>query len=130
MFTPDHNKIIKPILSSIPTVNDFKKIIEENQGTIIIKFGAEWCRPCKQIETQVHQWFDFFSKNSSNIQTYIIDIDENLEVYGFLKTKKMVNGIPVILVYKSPNKTFIPDDSVIGANPQEIDLLFKRCTRN
>ncbi len=119
-------RVITPILTSIPTVAHFKEIIEKNKGTIIIKFGAEWCGPCKRIDAQVHQWFEFCSANKPNIQTYLIDVDDNIDVYGFLKTKKMVNGIPAIIIYKSPNNTFIPDDSVIGANPQEIDLLFRR----
>ena len=118
--------VIVPILTAIPSVKEFKELVESNRGTIIIKFGAEWCGPCKLIDKQVHTWFDYFSINCPNIQTYLIDVDDNIDVYGFLKTKKMVNGIPAILVYKSPNKTFIPDDSVLGANAQQIDLLFKR----
>ena len=118
--------VIVPILTAITSVKEFKDLVESNRGTIIIKFGAEWCGPCKLIDKHVHTWFDYFSKNCPHIQTYLIDVDDNIDVYGFLKTKKMVNGIPAILVYKSPNKTFIPDDSVLGANVQEIDLLFKR----
>jgi thiol-disulfide isomerase/thioredoxin len=126
-MTTNANEIIKPIIDSIPSVQYFKEIVESNKGTIIIKFGAEWCGPCKKIDDQVHRWFDYLSKTAPTIQTYLIDIDDNIDVYSFLKTKKMINGIPAILVYKSPNKSFIPDDSVLGANVQEIDLLFRRC---
>ena len=62
-----------------------------------------------------------------NIQSYIIDVDECFEVYAFLKTKKMVNGIPAILAYYKGNLNYIPDDVVIGADPQQVDLFFKRC---
>jgi len=126
MSTQTNLPVIVPILTAISSVKEFKDLVESNRGTIIIKFGAEWCGPCKLIDKQVHTWFDHFSKNCPHIQTYLIDVDDNIDVYGFLKTKKMVNGIPAILVYKSPNKSFIPDDSVLGANVQEIDLLFKR----
>jgi thiol-disulfide isomerase/thioredoxin len=119
--------ILTPTLDSIPSIQSFKEIIESNTGTIIIKFGAEWCGPCKKIDAQVHKWFEYLSKTAPTIQTYLIDVDDNIDIYGYLKTKKMVNGIPAILVYKSPNKTYIPDDSVLGANSQEIDLLFRRC---
>jgi hypothetical protein len=39
----------------------------------------------------------------------------------------MVNGIPVILMYKRGNVSFIPDDSVTGADPGALDAFFKRC---
>ena len=44
-----------------------------------------------------------------------------------LKSKKMVNGIPVMLCYKKGNETFIPDDMVTGAEPIGLDAFFKRC---
>ena len=119
--------IIRPTLTSIASTQEFKNILAENPGTIIIKFGAEWCGPCKRIDPQVHQWFDHLSKTKQNIQTYLIDVDNNMDLYGFLKTKKMVNGIPAILAYKSGNMHYIPNDSVLGANPPEIDAFFHRC---
>jgi len=42
----------------------------------------------------------------------------------------MVNGIPVILCYKKGNQTFIPDDSITGADPGELDAFFRRCGRH
>jgi hypothetical protein len=57
----------------------------------------------------------------------MIDVDESLELYGLLKQKKMVNGIPAILAYYAGNKSYIPDDSVVGANMQQIQLFFQRC---
>ena len=124
MSTPIMNRTT---LTSIASLQEFKTILAANPGTIIIKFGAEWCGPCKRIDSQVHQWFDHLSKTNQSIQTYMIDVDDNMDLYGFLKTKKMVNGIPAILAYKLGNLNYIPDDSVLGANPQEIDAFFRRC---
>jgi hypothetical protein len=56
-----------------------------------------------------------------------IDVDQSIDFYSFLKSKKMVNGIPVILCYKKGNVTFIPDDTITGADPVQLDLFFKRC---
>jgi hypothetical protein len=44
-----------------------------------------------------------------------------------IKSKKMVNGIPVILCYKKGNTTYIPDDSITGADPNQLAAFFKRC---
>ena len=62
-----------------------------------------------------------------NVQCCIIDIDEDFEVYAFLKNRKMVNGIPNVLCWYKNNINYIPDDIVTGANSNQIDLFFKRC---
>jgi hypothetical protein len=54
-------------------------------------------------------------------------VDESIYLYSYLKHKKMVNGIPVILMYKRGNVSFAPDDSVTGADPNQLDAFFKRC---
>jgi hypothetical protein len=56
-----------------------------------------------------------------------IDVDESFDLYAHLKQKKMVNGIPVILMFKKGNVSYIPDDSVTGADPAALDAFFKRC---
>ena len=39
----------------------------------------------------------------------------------------MVNGIPVLLCYKKGNNTYIPDDSITGADPNGLHQFFTRC---
>ena len=112
-----------PIITTLRDRQEFASLLLANPGLVIIKFGADWCGPCKMIEQDVMAGFNSMP---DNVQCVMVDIDVSVDLYAFLKTKKMVNGIPAIIIYKSPNKTFIPDDSVIGANPQEIDLLFRR----
>ena len=116
-----------PIITSVKTVEEFKTILVNNPGFVIIKFGAEWCAPCKQIDGVVHPWFDHLSKNNQDIQTVLIDVDQNLTFYGHLKSKKMINGIPAILAYQKGNLSVVPDDNVVGANTEQIHLFFKRC---
>jgi hypothetical protein len=43
--------------------------------------------------------------SNTKITSAIIDIDDNFEIYAFLKSKKMVNGVPVILCYKKGNQS-------------------------
>ena len=103
---------------------DFQNAHVLNQGALIIKFGAEWCGPCKKIEPLVNYWF---SKFPSTIQGAIIDIDENFEIYAFLKSKKQVNGVPVILCYKKGNQTWIPDEVIVGADEASVGRFFEKC---
>jgi thiol-disulfide isomerase/thioredoxin len=95
---------------------------------LIIKFGAEWCGPCKTIAPA---YKNFICKAPANIIFADIDIDENMDIYVALKKQKMVNGIPVFLAFfggVNRDAWFIPDDSVVGANETMVEDFFKRCT--
>jgi thioredoxin-like negative regulator of GroEL len=114
----------KEIISEIASREAFFLLLGNNPGLIILKLGATWCGPCKQIENVVH---GFFASSPPQVVCGDIDIDNSFDFYAFLKSKKMVNGIPVLLCYKMGNTTFVPDDAVTGADPQALDSFFKRC---
>ena len=87
-------------ITEIKSVNDFRMHLQTNPGVFIIKFGADWCKPCKIIENDV---LDYFSKMPDNVKCAIIDVDESIELYGFLKKKngKWNSSITCILSRKS-----------------------------
>lgn len=114
----------KNIISEISNRSTFFHLLEHNTGLIIIKLGAEWCGPCKIIEKEVNE---FFASSPNEVICADIDVDICFDLYSFLKSKKMVNGIPSILCYKKGNTTFIPDDSVSGANKDALCNFFRRC---
>lgn len=113
-----------PIIYNIENKNAFSQLLQNNPGVLIIKFGAEWCSPCKMIDPFVKICI---SKMPNNIQSVIVDVDQSIEIYGFLKTKKMINGIPAILAYYAGNVNYIPDDAVIGADSAQVRMFFERC---
>ena len=120
--------ISKQVISTIESRDKFLAILKNmNPGIFILKLGAKWCGPCKKIEGLVNTWFQ---KMPDTVQPAIIDVDECFELYGFLKTKKRVNGIPVMLCYKKGNKTFIPDDSITGSHPEDLHNFFMRCGKH
>lgn len=110
----------------ITKIQEFADLLTTNEGLIIIKFGAEWCGPCKRIEKLVN---DCYLRMPTNVKTYVVDIDESFELYGFLKSKKRINGIPTIFCYKKGNNNYIPDDTVVGADEIQINLFFQRCIK-
>jgi hypothetical protein len=114
----------KTIVTFFQSRQDFMRLLENNPGLVIIKLGATWCGPCKTIKTVVDA---FFASSPSNVICCDIDVDQSTDLYVYLKSKKMVNGIPVLLCYKKGNKSFIPDDSITGSNPDGLDKFFKRC---
>lgn len=111
-------------LYAIENITEFKRLQTNNPGLLIIKFGAEWCGPCKKVEGIIKEWS---SKMPHNVQTVIVDIDDSFEIYAYLKNKKMLRSIPAILMYKKGNDSYIFDDAVNTSNIDEIDDFYRRC---
>ena len=110
-------------------LKELQKTLLENQ-VIIIKFGATWCGPCKKIKDLCNLCF---SKMPDQVICLDLDVDDNFELYGQLKVKKMITGIPKIMAFYGSNKArdnwYIPDDSVSGTNIKEINLFFDKVYR-
>lgn len=112
-----------PTQHEIASLVDFKSLLEDNPGWVIIKFGAEWCKPCQRIESRVLEWFRCMP---NTIQTVLVDIDESFEVYAYMKNKRMIQGIPAILAYQQGNLNYVFDHSVASSHPGEVDAFFQR----
>lgn len=101
---------------------------------VILKFHADWCAPCKVIGPKVKNMVLEKAeqlKSHENKFIYIeVDVDECFDLYAFLKSKKMVRGIPTVFLYKKEiyskseeSQIFIPQSSISGAKEQEIQNL-------
>ena len=111
------------ILKFTGTREHFATLMSNNPGILIFKFTANWCGPCKKIK-------DYSYKKSNELPDHItmleVDVDECFDLYAFLKHKKMVNGIPVLLAYaKGMNEG--PIASITGANIPDIEAFFNVC---
>jgi thiol-disulfide isomerase/thioredoxin len=114
-----------PIIKDIKTMGAFSELLNHNPGIIILKFGADWCGPCKMIEPCVNQWFA--KMPAHQVLCGLIDVDDNFEVYGFLKNKRVLRGIPAMLCYYKGNTHYIPNDMTTGADRRATDDFFERC---
>ena len=103
---------------------EFLNLIKCNEGLVIIKFTASWCGPCKTIAPFVN---DQFKKTPESVTCANIDVDDNFDIFAYMKSKKMVKGVPTILAYKKENKTFAPDFSVSGSDKDELINFFRQC---
>lgn len=121
------DKTEKTVITSFDSRDQFMRLLQFNPGLVIIKMGATWCKPCEKIKPVVDA---FFASSPDNVVCCEIDVDQSFDLYSFFKSKKMVNGIPVILCFKKGNVGFIPDDSVTGASPEALDSFFRRCGVN
>lgn len=112
------------VQEKVITLNDLATCLNENQSVFIMKLGAEWCGPCKKIEGLVKSCMD---QAPLNVKCVIVDVDESLEIYSFLKKNRVINGIPAILGYYKGNVKHIPDDIVIGGDQNQVIAFFQRC---
>jgi thiol:disulfide interchange protein len=112
------------IIEHIGSLQGLKTILEENPGMVFIKFSADWCKPCQKIKSHVDQWF---IRMPDTVQVVTVDIDEDFEVYAFLKNKRMLNGIPAILMYRKGNVDIAYDEIVSSSNIQHVDEFFAKC---
>jgi thioredoxin 1 len=94
---------------------------------MIIKFGADWCAPCKVIKPVCEEWKKTMP---TNIGWVDIDIDESIELYASFKTKRMISGVPTLFAFRGDTKRdqwYIPDDSVSGGNCKAVTDFLNRC---
>ena len=117
----------KSIITSLTPEELFTLQRSFNNRVIVVKFGAEWCGPCKKIKPLWNEWIALVP---SNIVIVDIDIDESIDLYVQLKAKKMVKGVPTILAFAGDVKReqwYIPDDSVSGGNEGDVKNFMNRC---
>ena len=116
------------IITELSVVELQKLQKDMGNKVLIIKFGAEWCGPCKRIAPTYHA---FIKSQPENIIFADINVDDNIDLYMALKRNKMITGIPVFFAYygdtNKREKWFIPDDSLIGADEAQVATFFQRC---
>jgi thioredoxin-like negative regulator of GroEL len=114
----------KQIIEKFANRNEFMNLLKVNPGLVILKLGATWCAPCKQIKPVMDA---FFASSPPEVICADVDVDESFDLYALLKKMRMVNGIPAVLCYKKGNTTYVPNDMVAGTDPARLNAFFVRC---
>jgi thioredoxin 1 len=108
-------------MSSCPDRNEFRALLAENPGKIVLKFGADWCEPCKKLEP-------LLQKLTSSLPPTVryIQMDLASDLGAFLKSKRQIVAVPVLLVYKKGNLTPYSDQCLTGPTNEELQTFFSR----
>ena len=105
----------------------FQELLNVNPKFVIIKFTGEWCKPCQSIKDGVNK---IFGQLPEDVVVAELDTDENFDLYAFMKSKKVVTGIPVMLGYKKGNTNRLaPDCSISGSDVGQINAFFVECAK-
>ena len=104
------------------------KDVEDKGKVLVIKFSASWCKPCQRCKPVCEEWF---TKMPDNVILVELDIDEQIDIYATLKSRRMINGIPAILAWYPESEHdhdpwYVPDDIVNDSATNSIDAFFKR----
>ena len=102
-------------------------LLSKNPGLFIFKFTADWCKPCQTIKNEVNAHFENIT--TDNVLCYEIDVDECFDLFAFMKTKKMMKGIPTLMAYKRGTTSYAPDDSISGSDINDVNAFFDRCKK-
>jgi len=73
---------------------------------VVLKFGANWCSPCRMIEPIIKE----LAEENSDISVGSVDVDNNPEA----STKYGIRSIPAIYFIKNGEVV----DKIIGAVPK------------
>tara|TARA_Y100000816_G_C26014224_1_gene530318 strand:- start:176 stop:622 length:447 start_codon:yes stop_codon:yes gene_type:complete len=99
--------------------------LPETDYQLIVQFTASWCKPCKSIKDLC---MSLAERLPSKVLYALIDIDENLDLYLFMKGKKMLSGVPCIMRWDQSERSgmdwFVADQIVTGADEEMVKDLF------
>ena len=104
-------------LPHITDRNQLKTILKYNQITII-KAGAEWCGPCKEIAPLVDELLE---QMPENVKILHLDVDKGQNLSSYLR----INAVPTFISYKGFDKT----DILVGANEEAVRSFFAKVSR-
>ena len=80
---------------------ELKQVLDNNEY-VVLKFGAEWCGPCKQIAPVLEQ---LANEYQDRIKYVSIDVEESTEITAEYK----IRNVPTIIFIK---KSEIMDKAV------------------
>lgn len=62
----------------------------------------------------------------TNVLFYSLDIDENVDIYSYFKSKRRVNGVPALMCFSRGNISYIADEFVSSGDLEEVARFFQK----
>lgn len=87
--------------------------------TVLIKFGATWCGPCKQIQPYFEEQVE---QNEDELHAFTADVDECED----LATEMSVEKLPSFVIAVKMGETLEKIKTFIGGNEAVVDDAVKK----
>lgn len=98
------------------------EIVESPYNKFIIKFGAEFCRPCREFKTFIHET-TLVPRINTAIYSIQLDSEDQKDAVDGLRQFFAFKSIPYCVV---TDKSFKTIDSLSGFNKDEFMKMFNR----
>ena len=78
-----------------PTDAWFQKAVLECSKPVVVKFGAEWCGPCRGMDEAIKE---LRPRLSHKVGFFTVDIDQKPELFRHYRSG---SGIPQIMIFEN-----------------------------
>jgi thioredoxin-like negative regulator of GroEL len=110
----------------IQTRTQFQHAIEHNTGIVIFRLVSPWCKFCNGTRAMWDNFVQQVANCSADVTCHEIDIDASPDVYAYLRSKRIITGIPCALAWYRGNHTIGPDESCTSGRPQDMTAFFNK----
>jgi thioredoxin 1 len=96
-------------MAEVAQISDetFEKEVLQVKGPVLVDFGAEWCKPCKQLDPLVEE---LAQEWGSRVKVVKIDSDANVDT----TMKYTVMGLPTLILFVDGE----PVERLMGFKPK------------
>ena len=100
-------------MSRVIRTSEFRNMVENNNGIVVVDFFATWCGPCKMLSPV----FESLRNDMRGTVEFLkVDIDQSMEI----AEKYQISTVPTVIVFKNGREV----DRLVGFIPK--DILRKR----
>ena len=90
----------------------FESEVMHESRPVLVDFGAEWCKPCKQLDPIVEELAEEWG---TSVKVVKLDIDENIDT----TMKYSVMGVPTLMLFVAGEpverlKGFLPKQKIMA----------------